>query len=255
MMLCALMALSVSSVFAAANVAIADVDKGVEFVDIRNTGDETAWMNGWELVSQNGNQRCFLAGSIPAGQTMRVYAQEGWVPDRVIHNCNFDGLIWNNGKLDVAILCNTQGVEVSRFPANQNATDPMWADVGCPNDATAAPPAQGDPCPPVGAWPPGCVPGGSAPAPAPADPPPSTGGSDQPCPDSGAWPPGCVPNGGGGSAPLPAGGGGNACPASGAWPPGCVPGGTAPPADSPPPSSGAGESCPPAGKWPPGCTP
>lgn len=95
----------------------------------------------------------------------------------------------------------------------------------------------GEPCPPSGVWPPGCMPGGGG------------GGAGEPCPPSGVWPPGCNPNGGGGSAPAP----GAPCPPSGVWPPGCNPNGGGGGAPAPAPAPGA--PCPASGPWPPGCTP
>lgn len=94
-------------------VIIIYVNKGDEYVDIRNVGGAAQDLSGWRLLSDLGNQDCPLGGVIGPGETLRIWAlaedagQGGY-------NCNFDGPIWNNSETDEAVLFNAAGQEVSR---------------------------------------------------------------------------------------------------------------------------------------------
>lgn len=235
-------------------VVITWVDKRAEFADLTNRGQNAQNLAGWQLVSEHGNQRCPLSGTLQAGARMRVFAQTGTAANMQVFNCEFDTTIWNNSEVDPAVLCNAENVEVSRYPAG--ASNPSSEVPACNNPPVNNPPSggAGEPCPSSGAWPPGCVPNGGGSQPNPPAPPSS--GSGEPCPATGKWPPGCVPNGGGGTAPPPSSGGGDDCviPDSGPWPP-CATGGGGSTSPTPPASGGGGQPCPPSGAWPPGCVP
>ena len=95
-------------------IQIIAVDKGAEYADIANQGEQAQDLQGWTLVSEKGNQACPLSGTIAPGETLRVWAlsadsgQGGF-------NCGFDANIWNNGEADPAVLYDLVGREVSRF--------------------------------------------------------------------------------------------------------------------------------------------
>lgn len=96
------------------DVQIIYVNKGDEYVKIRNDGDAAQDLSGWRLLSELGNQDCPLDGVIGPGETLEIWAlaedagQGGY-------NCNFDGPIWNNSEHDPAVLFNAAGEEVSRY--------------------------------------------------------------------------------------------------------------------------------------------
>ena len=94
---------------------IVAVNKRAEFVDLENRSNQGVNLQGWVLVSENGNQRCELRGWLPAGERMRVFAQQGIVTGMQSMNCDYTGPIWNNSQSDDAILLNPQGEEVFRF--------------------------------------------------------------------------------------------------------------------------------------------
>lgn len=92
-------------------VVIVGVNKADEYVDIANDSAGAVDLTDWILVSERGDQRCKLAGTIASGQTLRVWAVSGSG-----YSCNFSQNIWNNSESDPAVLYNTQGTEVSRYP-------------------------------------------------------------------------------------------------------------------------------------------
>ncbi len=94
-------------------VLIKRVDKVAEYVDLENRGNQPQDLTGWRLVSENGNQVCYLAGVIQPGETLRVWTRN---PNGGGYNCGFEGNIWNNDKPDPAALYDAQGVLVSRYP-------------------------------------------------------------------------------------------------------------------------------------------
>ena len=95
------------------NVIISFVNKGDEYVDIRNDGDAAQDLSGWHLLSELGNQDCPLGGVIGPEETLRIWA-EAKNEDKGGYNCGFDGPIWNNSETDPAVLYNAAGQEVSR---------------------------------------------------------------------------------------------------------------------------------------------
>ena len=98
-------------VMAGSAIVIVGVNKVDEYVDIANDSASAIEITDWTLVSERGDQRCKLAGTIASGQTLRIWAGSG--PG---YSCNLPGNIWNNSESDPAVLYNTQGIEVSRYP-------------------------------------------------------------------------------------------------------------------------------------------
>jgi hypothetical protein len=95
----------------AAQLVIVAVDKRQEWVDITNTGASDVDLSGWNLVSERGNQECYLSGILQAGQTLRVWAMAAQGPG---FSCGYASPIWNNSEPDPAVLYNPSGVEISR---------------------------------------------------------------------------------------------------------------------------------------------
>ena len=96
-----------------AAVSIVTVNKSEEYVDIRNNSGGDIDLNGWELVSETGNQRCALGGVIGAGQTLRIWAMSEDAGQGGF-NCGFGGPIWNNSESDPAALFDAQDNLVDR---------------------------------------------------------------------------------------------------------------------------------------------
>jgi endonuclease YncB( thermonuclease family) len=94
-----------------AGLVIVAVNKGDEYVDIRNNGAAAVDLTGWVLHSEKGSQDCALGGQIAAGQTLRIFAMTGAGG----FNCGFDSNIWNNSQPDAAVLWSPDGAEVSRY--------------------------------------------------------------------------------------------------------------------------------------------
>lgn len=189
------------------------VNKQAEYTDLQNNSTLAQSMQGWVLVSERGNQRCDLGGTIAAGQRMRIFAQTGTVQGMASWNCRFAAPIWSNSETDPAVLYNPQGLEMSRYPANSTVP--------------AAGGSEGEECviPPAGPWPPCATQGGGTPS----APPANSGGGGCEIPESGPWPP-CATTGGGTSSPPASGGNssGSDCviPESGPWPPCATSGGS-----------------------------
>jgi len=87
-----------------------------EFVEIRNEGKDQN-MTGWYLVSQRGNQVFHFPNgfTMKAGQTCRIYTNEVH-PEWCGLSYGSPKAIWNNKKSDLALLYNSQGKMVSRWP-------------------------------------------------------------------------------------------------------------------------------------------
>jgi len=99
----------------AARLVIVGVDKELEYVDIQNVGEAPAYLIGWVLVSEKGNQRCTLNGILQTNEVLRIWAGIGPVGS-VGYNCGFPRTIWTASELDPAVLYNPDGNEVSRYP-------------------------------------------------------------------------------------------------------------------------------------------
>ena len=104
-------------------VSIQNVDLAAEVVVIVNTGASPQVMTGWELLSQEGGQRFVFPGfTLNSGAAVRVTSgPDGRQdPPGVLQWLKSDGTpyrghVWNNDG-DVAILFDSLGNEVSRFP-------------------------------------------------------------------------------------------------------------------------------------------
>jgi len=104
-----------SPTIAGPSVVIVSVDKGAEYVDLRNVGSEPQDLAGWLLLSEKGGQRCDLAGILQPGATLRIWAR-AIDADKEGFNCGHQENIWNNSDLDRAILYDAQGAEVDTRP-------------------------------------------------------------------------------------------------------------------------------------------
>jgi hypothetical protein len=87
------------------------LDRGNEWVILYNDGTGTQNLAGWVLVSETGDQRCPLSGTLAPRESLRVWAQVG--PDGL--SCGFAEPIWENAGPDAAILLDAYGDEVSRI--------------------------------------------------------------------------------------------------------------------------------------------
>lgn len=94
-------------------IAIINVNKQDEYVDLQNQGGADIDFSGWRLVSEKGNQVCWLGGVLPAGGTIRVWAMSS-ASGQGGFNCGFDTNIWNNSETDPAVLYDATGLEVAR---------------------------------------------------------------------------------------------------------------------------------------------
>ena len=92
-------------------VVIIDLNKVSEYVDIQNIGTLPQNLSGWRIVSERGNQTCWLAGVIHPGETLRVWANN---PEGEGYNCGFGQNIWNNSESDPAVLYDSSGIEIDR---------------------------------------------------------------------------------------------------------------------------------------------
>lgn len=95
------------------NMTIVGVNKEAEYVDIRNTGNSTQDLGGWYLVSERGNQTCYLFGAIGSGETLRLWAMDS---NKGGFYCGFNTNIWNNRESDPAVLYDNNGSQVDRYP-------------------------------------------------------------------------------------------------------------------------------------------
>lgn len=96
-----------------AMVIIKWVNKSAEYVDLENIGNQPQDLTGWRIVSEKGNQVCWLAGIIQPGETLRVWTNN---PNGEGYNCGIGNNIWNDNESDPAALYNAQGTQVSRYP-------------------------------------------------------------------------------------------------------------------------------------------
>lgn len=96
-----------------AMVVIKFVNKSAEYVDLENIGNQSQDLAGWRIVSEIGNQVCWLAGVIQPSETLRVWTNN---PNGEGYNCGMGSNIWNDNESDPAALYNAQSVVVSRYP-------------------------------------------------------------------------------------------------------------------------------------------
>ncbi|MEP6895875.1 MAG: lamin tail domain-containing protein [Chloroflexota bacterium] len=94
-------------------IVIIYVDKELEYVDIQNAGLPPVNIKGWKLVSEVGNQTCYLTGILQPKAVLRIWSGRNH-PTGL--NCGFYHLIWADNEIDPAVLYNANGEEVSRYP-------------------------------------------------------------------------------------------------------------------------------------------
>jgi hypothetical protein len=94
------------------SVEIIAVNKRAEYVEIQNVSQTPVNLLGWRLVSETGNQSCDLSGTLAPNEVLRIWARRG-SPG---FDCRFRNDIWRDNVADPAVLYNSQGEEVSRFP-------------------------------------------------------------------------------------------------------------------------------------------
>lgn len=92
---------------------ITAVDVRAEVVTLHNVQNTAQSLDGWTLVSERGNQRCPLRGTLAAGESVQVWAQSRDVANGGI-NCGFSEGIWSNSNPDPAVLLDPAGLEVYR---------------------------------------------------------------------------------------------------------------------------------------------
>lgn len=93
--------------------AITNVNKRDEFVDIQNIGGTEVVLDGWTLRSEKGPQDCPLRGVLGPGQSLRIWAMSEDAGQGGF-NCGMGSEIWNNSESDAAVLIDPNGAEVSR---------------------------------------------------------------------------------------------------------------------------------------------
>ena len=94
------------------SVEIIAVNKPAEYVEIQNFTQVPVDLRGWRLVSETGNQSCDLRGTLAPNEVLRIWARRG----NPGFDCRFPNDIWRDNVADPAVLYNSQGEEVSRFP-------------------------------------------------------------------------------------------------------------------------------------------
>lgn len=94
------------------SVSIIAVNKPAEYVEIQNFSQTPVNLGGWRLVSETGNQSCDLRGTVAPNEVLRIWARRG----NPGFDCRFPNDIWRDNQADPAVLYNSQGEEVSRFP-------------------------------------------------------------------------------------------------------------------------------------------
>lgn len=96
---------------AAGMIKIISVDKNDEVVVIRNDTAAPIDLEGWKLLSEAGNEICFLNGIIGAGELLNIYTTRGPLG----YSCFFEFSIWLDEEEDAALLYAPDGLIVSTF--------------------------------------------------------------------------------------------------------------------------------------------
>jgi hypothetical protein len=76
-----------------AMVIIQFVNKSAEYVMLENIGNQPQDLASWRIVSEKGNQDCWLAGVIQPGQTLQIWTNN---PSGEGYNCGIGNNIWND---------------------------------------------------------------------------------------------------------------------------------------------------------------
>lgn len=95
-------------------IEIVRLDDRAELVEIANRGTVIQSLDGWTLVSERGNQRCPLGGTLEPGQTLAIWAR-AVDRGRGGYNCDFDENIWSGSAPDPAVLLDDSGREIDRM--------------------------------------------------------------------------------------------------------------------------------------------
>jgi len=104
--------LATATATSVSSVVIIAVNKPAEYVEIQNFTQTPVNLRGWRLVSETGNQSCDLRGTLAPNEVLRIWARRG----NPGFDCRFPNDIWRDNVVDPAVLYNSQGEEVSRFP-------------------------------------------------------------------------------------------------------------------------------------------
>ncbi len=88
------------------------VNKKAEYLDLINVSNALVDLTGWYIISERGDQRCDLSGTIPAGGKLRVYTMEPQGPGIT---CGFSNPMWSNDDPDAAILYDLYDREIDRY--------------------------------------------------------------------------------------------------------------------------------------------
>lgn len=94
-----------------AAIKITSVDAQKEFITLKNMTDAPVSLQGWYILSEAGNQKCNLSGTISANTTWKVYTQKG---DGGDVNCGFSSPVLNNSGGDPTSLYDNNGKLISR---------------------------------------------------------------------------------------------------------------------------------------------
>lgn len=92
-------------------IKIISVDKDDEVVVIRNDTTAPIDLTNWKLLSEKGNEICFLGGVIGSGNLLNIYTTRGPLG----YSCFFDRPIWQDEEEDAALLYSPSGLIVSTF--------------------------------------------------------------------------------------------------------------------------------------------
>ena len=91
---------------------IISVNKSAEYVEVQNFSPAAVDLRGWRLVSVTGNESCVLGGILNPNEALRIWSRRG----NPGFDCQLGRAIWSDNEVDPAVLYNSQGQEVSRFP-------------------------------------------------------------------------------------------------------------------------------------------
>ena len=94
------------------SVEIITVNKPAEYVEIQNLTEAPVNLRGWRLVSETGDESCNLRGTLDPDEVLRIWSRRG----NPGFNCRLGSDIWLDNSEDPAVLYDSQGEEVSRFP-------------------------------------------------------------------------------------------------------------------------------------------
>ncbi|GEM_PF-61556 len=94
-------------------VIIQTVNRAEEYVELKNIGSAPQDLSGWTLLAAQSDKRCVLNGTLPPGQTLRIWALVAQAYEGS-YNCGFNQPIWSILP-NSAVLLNAQGIEVAKM--------------------------------------------------------------------------------------------------------------------------------------------